>query len=306
MLRLGTRGSALALAQARWVAERLGGEVEIVPVRGTPVAAEDKSRWVSGLESALLDGEVDLAVHSAKDVPGERAAGLVAAAVPGREDPRDAVCGAGGLGELPAGARVGTSSLRRAAQLRAAREDVRVVALHGNVDTRLERLAGGACDAIVLALAGLRRLGREREAGGVADLVAMTPAPGQGALLVEGRRGDERALSAAAAIADPLAGVAVEAERALAAALGATCHTPLGAHAATVAGGLELRAFVGLPDGSAWVRDSLRGPVGRPEDLGRAVAERLLAAGAAELLESAGASGGPAPASLPDGAPVGG
>ncbi len=306
MLRLGTRGSALALAQARWVAERLDGEVEIVLVRAEPPDAADKSRWVGGLEAALLAGEIDLAVHSAKDVPGEIAEGLVLAGVPGREDPRDALCGAASPAALPAGARVGTSSLRRAAQIRALREDASVVALHGNVDTRLAKLADGACDAIVLALAGLRRLGRADAVGGVADLDTMTPAPGQGALLLEARAGDGRALGAAAGVADARAGAAVKAERAVAAALGAGCHTPLGAHASpTAEGELELRAFVGLPDGSAWVRDVLRGPASDPGGLGAAVAERLRAAGAGELLAAAEALGGPPPAALPDGAAVG-
>ncbi len=305
MLRLGTRGSALALAQARWVAGRLGGEVEIVPVRAEPADAGDKSRWVGGLEAALLAGEVDLAVHSAKDVPGEIADGLALAGVPGREDPRDALCGAASAVALPAGARVGTSSLRRAAQVRALREDVTVVALHGNVDTRLGKLAEGACDAIVLALAGLRRLGREDAAGGVADLDAMTPAPGQGALLLEARAGDAAALAAAAAVADARAGAAVQAERAVAAALGATCHTPLGAHAAPAGEELVLRAFVGLPDGSAWARDVLRGAAAEPARLGEAVAARLRAAGAGDLLAQAEARGGPPPAALPDGAAVG-
>jgi len=304
VLRLATRGSALALAQARWVAERLDVETTIVPVAAAG-AERDKSRWVSGVESALVVGEADLGVHSAKDVPGELAAGLVVAGVPAREDPRDAICGAASLEALEPGARVGTSSLRRAAQLRAAREDLGVVALHGNVDTRLERLREGAIDAIVLALAGLRRLGREAEAGGVAGLDAMTPAPGQGALLLEARAGDERALAAARAIDEPRAAAAVAAERALAAALGADCHTPLGAHAEPAGGGaLELRAFVGLPDGSAWLRDALAGDAEAPEELGRAVAARLLAAGAGELLERARAGGAPPPASLPDGARV--
>jgi len=302
VLRLATRGSALALAQARWVAERLDVETAIVTV--TAAGAErDKSRWVSGVESALLAGEADLGVHSAKDVPGELAPGLVVAGVPAREDPRDAICGAASLEALEPGARVGTSSLRRGAQLRAARQDLDVVALHGNVDTRLERLRRGEIDAIVLALAGLRRLGREPEAGGAAGLTAMTPAPGQGALLLEARAGDQRALAAATAVEDPRAAAAVEAERALAAALGADCHTPLGALAeTTTVGALELRAFVGLPDGSAWVRDTLRDDAASPAALGRAVAARLLSAGAGELLECARAGAGPPPASLPDGA----
>ena len=164
MLRVGTRGSTLALAQARWVADRLGADVELVTVtvagdRGAAVA--DKSRWVSELERALLDHQIDIAVHSAKDVPSELPDGLELVAIPERADARDAICGAASLRSLAPGARVGTSSLRRTAQIRAAREDLDVVPLRGNVDTRLRKLAAGECDALVLALAGLQRLGRE-------------------------------------------------------------------------------------------------------------------------------------------------
>ncbi|HET8980021.1 MAG TPA: hydroxymethylbilane synthase, partial [Solirubrobacteraceae bacterium] len=181
-MRLGTRASALALAQTRSVAERLGGDVEIVKIttlgdRGAGLA--DKSRWTSELEHALLDGRIDIAVHSAKDVPTELAEGLELVAIPARADARDVICGAAGLDALAPGARVGTSSLRRAAQLRAVRDDVEVVELRGNVDTRLRKLRDGEADAIILALAGLERLGRGGEADGVIE--AFVPAAGQGA-----------------------------------------------------------------------------------------------------------------------------
>ena len=171
-MRIGTRGSALALAQARWVAQRLGADAEIVTIttagdRGAEIG--DKSRWVTELEGALLDGRIDVAVHSAKDVPTQLPEGLELVAIPERADPRDAICGARSLAELPAGARVGTSSLRRAAQIRAVRDDLDVTSVRGNVDTRLRKLAEGQFDAIVLALAGLERLGRADEAGGVLD-----------------------------------------------------------------------------------------------------------------------------------------
>src|ERR1700742_3055378 len=162
-LRLATRGSALALMQARWVAAQLGGEVQLVEASsdGQP---GDKSRFVRGVERALLAGAADVGVHSAKDLPGEMALGLEITAVPVREDPADAWIGAGSsLDEVPEGARVGTASLRRRAQLLAARPDLRGQELHGNVDTRLGKLAAGEADAIVLAAAGLRRLGREGE-----------------------------------------------------------------------------------------------------------------------------------------------
>jgi len=220
-------------------------------------------------------------VHSAKDVPAKLADGIVIAAVPTRADPRDALCGAAGLADLPDGARVGTSSLRRAAQLRALRGDLEILELRGNVDTRLGRLAAGDYDAIVLALAGLERLGRGAEATGTLD--EMVPAAGQGALAVTVRTGDAEARAAVEPLSDPVAARTLAAERALVSALDADCHTPMGAHAIAGDGdGLVLRAFVGAPDGGMWVRDELRGS--DPEALGAEVARRLRAAGADEVL----------------------
>jgi hydroxymethylbilane synthase len=281
-MRLGTRGSALALAQARWVAERLDAEVEIVTIttlgdRGAALA--DKSRWTSELERALLEGRIDVAVHSAKDVPTELGEGLELVAVPARADARDVLCGAASLGELAPGARVGTSSVRRVAQLRAVRGDVEVVELRGNVDTRLRKLGEGEVDAIVLALAGLERLGRDGEAGGVID--EFVPAAGQGALALEARAGDvDRA--ALAGVIDEAAMSCVSAERALVHALGASCNTPVGAHGRRLAdGSVSLVGWVGLPDGSAWLRDEVAGPAA---EVGAQCARRMLAAGARELL----------------------
>jgi hydroxymethylbilane synthase len=293
-LRLGTRASALALAQSGQVADALravGVECELVEVRtsgdrGPAEAADDKSRWVDGLERALLDGEIDVAIHSAKDVPGELANGLAILAVPVREDPRDALCGASSLADLPAGARVGTSSLRRTAQVCATRADLEIVELRGNVDTRLRKLAEGECDAAVLALAGLRRLGRGDAADGILEPAdGFVPAPGQGALALQARGSDAGAAAALAGLDDAATHAALRAERALAGALGASCHTPIGA-AAGPAGPteLELVAWVGAVDGSAWVADRQTGPVQDPEALGALVAERLLAAGAGPLL----------------------
>jgi hydroxymethylbilane synthase len=296
-MRLGTRASALALAQARLVVDRLEidqGEVEIVPIvtRGDRQASsdderalsdEDKSRWVSELEGALARGEVDLAVHSAKDLPGELADGLVLAGAPERAGPEDALCGAASLEELPAGARVGTSSVRRAAQLRAARDDLHLVAMRGNVDTRLSKLERGEFDAIVLARAGLQRLGREDAIGDVLDPARFVPAPGQGTLALEARADDARVHDALAAIVDADAFACLLAERALARSLDADCHTPLGAHATPWNGRLRLRAWLGLVDGSAWTSDELLGDADDPQALGRAVAERIaLARGAME------------------------
>jgi hydroxymethylbilane synthase len=284
-MRIGTRGSALALAQAQSIAWRLGDGAEIVTVTTSgdrDASGGDKSRWVSELERALLEDRIDVAVHSAKDVPSDLAEGLELVAIPERADPRDVICGADSLAALRPGARVGTGSLRRAAQLVAAREDLEVVTLRGNVDTRLRKLAEGQCDAIVLALAGLQRLGREADAGGVLD--ELVPAPGQGALALQARPG-ALAPEALDAVSDPEATACVLAERELVRALGASCNTPVGAYARTLAGSLvRLRAWVGLPDGSVWINDTLESD---PRGIGLAVAQRLLAAGAGELLRRA-------------------
>jgi hydroxymethylbilane synthase len=284
VIRIGTRGSALAVAQAGWVAEQLG-ETEIVTITTSGDRGEalgDKSRWTSALEVALLDGRIDIAVHSAKDVPGELADGTVIAAIPGRQDPRDALCGAAEFASLDSGARVGTSSIRRTAQLCALRDDVQVVEIRGNVDTRLRKLADGEVDALVLAVAGLRRLGREHEIGAVLDLV---PAPGQGALLVQARAGDDSAHAAIRPLNDEFAERCVMSERALAGNLNATCATPLGASAVPASGDdVTLRAWIGLPDGSHWIADELTGEAGA---VAAEMAERMAAAGARELLEQA-------------------
>jgi hydroxymethylbilane synthase len=238
---------------------------------------------VAELEQALLEGEVDVAVHSAKDVPAELADGLALVGVPPRADARDALCGARSLQALAPGARVGTSSLRRAALLRALREDIDVAELRGNVDTRLRRLAEGQYAAIVVALAGLQRLGREDEATAVLEADDFVPAAGQGTLVLEGRADDAEVRRRADAISDPSTEACLRAERALVRTLEADCHTPVGAHATVgTAQSLTLTAFVGAEDGSAWVRDRRSGP--DPEALGAEVAQRLLTAGAGELL----------------------
>jgi hydroxymethylbilane synthase len=283
-MRIATRGSALALAQAEAVAAALGG-AEVVPVRSEDSEPGDKARFVRGVERLLLEGEADLGVHSAKDVPGELPDGLVIAAVPEREEAEDAFCGeADSLAEAPEGSRVGTASLRRRSQLLAARPDLEVSELRGNVDTRLRRLADGDFDGIVLAAAGLRRLGREGEISFRLETAEMTPAPGQGALVLEAREGSDAAAHAAT-IGDRDATAELTAERAASAALVADCDTPVGFRAR--AEGLELRieGYAGLPDGSDWVRDSLTGSGADPASLGREVAERMLSAGAGEILE---------------------
>ncbi len=287
-MRLGTRGSALALAQAQQVAGLLGGsEVVVITTAGDrgDAAGADKSRWVDALEQALLAGEVDLAVHSAKDVPGELAQGLALLGAPARADVEDVLCGVARLDELPAGARVGTGSIRRAAQLLAVRDDLDVVPVTGNVDTRLRKLGERECDALVLARAGLQRLGREKEGGAVLDPTQFVPSPGQGTLALEGRADDAAVRDAVTAITDKDAMACLLAERAVARALDAACNTPLGAWGRPAGCGcLELRAWVGLPDGSAWVSDGLLGGFYDPEELGGRVAERMRAAGAVDLL----------------------
>ncbi|MEA2308348.1 MAG: hydroxymethylbilane synthase [Thermoleophilaceae bacterium] len=264
----------------------LDAEVELVPIRTSGDApaspVDDKSRFVKEIEEALLRGEVDLAVHSAKDVPSELPEGLRIVGVPERADARDALCGARSLGDLRDGAVVGTSSLRRRAQLLALRPDLRVEDLRGNVDTRLRRLEEGGYDALVLAAAGLARLGRDE--GEPIPAGELTPAGGQGCLALEARADDDRATALAGAITHGPSLERLTAERALIAALDASCRTPVAAHAEHDGDELRLASFVGLPDGSHWIRDTLTGPLTDPAELGRAAAQRLLAAGAAELL----------------------
>jgi hydroxymethylbilane synthase len=299
-LRIGTRSSALAIAQAGTVARAIGATrpVELITSSDRPTGEiDDKSRWVAGIEQTLLQGEIDLAVHSAKDLPVDLPDGLVLIGAPARADPRDVLCGAALLTALGPGARVGTSSLRRMAQILGLRPDLEVCECAGNVDTRLRKLAAGEFEAIVLAAAGLHRLGLS----GGAPLDQLIPAAGQGTLALEARTGDHETLAAIAGIRDPRAEVELSAERAVVDALGAGCHTPLGVHAGWADGQLALRAFVGMPDGSVWIRDDLSGPVailaagGDPAEptkparaaadaLGRELAERLLSAGAGALL----------------------
>ena len=274
-MRIATRGSALALAQARWVAERLDPPVELVPIVTSGDrrrAVDDKREWVLELEEALVRGDADLAVHSAKDVPVERPETLALVAAPPRANPLDALCGAASLDELPEGARVGTSSLRRIAQLRARRPDVEVVEVRGNVDTRLRKLADGEADALILAAAGLERLEREGEIGALLDFV---PAAGQGTLMIEARAGDIAAREATAHLRHEPTQIALTSERAVVARLGADCRSAMG----VLADGATIRAFVGSVDGSAWITDEVEGEEGADE-----LATRLLAVGAEGLL----------------------
>ncbi len=273
------------------MAEALEVEAELVPIttsgdRSTSVV-EDKSRFVKEIEEALLAEKVDLAVHSAKDVPGRVPEGLEIAAVPVAEDPRDALVGASSLDGLPEGARVGTSSLRRRSLLLAIRSDLEVAELRGNVDTRLRKLSEGRYEAIVLALAGLRRLGREDEADALLEQRRFVPAPGQGMLALEVRKGDARTAAAVTALDHAPSRARLECERAIVAMLDTSCRTPVGASSEISDGKLRAFAYAGLPDGSEWITDSVEGEAAEPVTLGELLGERMLAAGARALLRRA-------------------
>jgi hydroxymethylbilane synthase len=298
-LRLGTRGSALALAQSGHVADALralGHEVDLVRITTqgdtSPAAIQQMGGtgvFVTALRDALLAGEVDLAVHSYKDLPTAPADGLIIAAVPQRQDARDALVARDGLtlGELPAGARIGTGSPRRTAQLLALGMGHVVVPVRGNVDTRLRFVADGTLDGVVLARAGLARLGRLDEITETLDPLQVLPAPAQGALAVECRV-DPELESLLKVLDDPDTRTAVEAERALLAALEAGCSAPVGAMAEVVdddeGPAVFLRGLVAALDGSDMVRLSATGPTHDAAGVGQRLAAELLDLGAAELM----------------------
>lgn len=292
MIVIGSRGSQLALWQSRWVAARLEsfGEqtrIEIIKTTGDRVTdvplgqVGSKGLFTKEIEDALLDGSIDLAVHSLKDMPTELPGELVLAAIPEREDVRDALIGRP-LAELRSGSKVGTGSLRRAAQLRGLRPDLEVVGIRGNVDTRLRKLDEAQYDAIVLAAAGLRRLGWSERISQYFDPSEICPAVGQGALAIETHE-SKRAL--AEKLNHSATAIAVRAERALLRELGGGCQVPVGAHARVEGGQLHLRAIVASSDGTRIVRSLLSGLADTPEELGRRVASELLQQGAHELLQ---------------------
>ncbi|MGD8792663.1 MAG: hydroxymethylbilane synthase [Anaerolineae bacterium] len=305
---IGTRASALALWQTGYVVDQLraltpdlGVQVKTIQTRGDRVRDRalsqvgGKGLFVKEIEEALLRGGsrgsasgIDLAVHSLKDMPTEQPEGLVLGAILERADPRDALVvrgGEGGLDTLPTGARVGTSSLRRRAQLLAARPDLEVLDLRGNVDTRLGKLRQGRYDAVVLAAAGLARLGRAEAISQVLPLDLMLPAVGQGALCVEVRAGDGTTLDLIAALDHTPTRQATEAERALLRCLEGGCQVPIGAHGRVEGDSLHLQGLVAALDGSRLVRDEVRGPASEAAELGTALARRLLAAGGEAILE---------------------
>ena len=294
-VRIGSRGSALALWQAEHVRQRLaalGHEASIRVITTTGDRVQDrrleevggKGAFLKEIEEAMLAGEVDLAVHSLKDVPTALPAGLRLCGVLERADPRDAVLSSAGLAlkRLPAGARVGTTSLRRRAQVAALRPDLVLQDLRGNVDTRIRKLREGACEAVLLAVAGLERLGRRGEATEVLEAEAFLPAPGQGAIALECRDGDGQVAAAVAPLDHAPTARAVAAERALLAGLQGGCNVPLGAYAVEEDGAVRLTAFVARPDGSGLLRGQARDA--DPRRAGAALAEQLLARGARELM----------------------
>ncbi len=297
---IGTRGSQLALWQSNWVKDRLsaaGYEVESRVIKTTgdthPEASLSRSGtkglFIKEIEQALLEGSIDLAVHSLKDLPVDQPAGLEVAAVPKRDDPRDAFISRSGLlwDALPASSSVGTSSLRRLAQLRALRRDLVVVPLRGNVDTRLRKLDRGDCDALVLAVAGLDRLGLAARVTAHFSVEEMCPAVGQGAMAIEIRKGDMGVQNAVQPLDDALTHQTVRAERALLRHLGGGCQAPIAAYATVESGHLHLRGVVASLDGSEVIRGSAAGALDDPEPLGDRLAQDLLNRGARAVLESA-------------------
>ncbi len=297
-MRIGTRGSALALAQSEHVRASLPGgaaehDLRVIKTAGdlNPMASLQriggKGVFTKELEEALLSGEIDLAVHSLKDLPTEGHPRLRLGALLAREDARDAFVSRGGvrLDDLPSGARVGTSSLRRRSQLLARRPDLVVADLRGNVPTRLARLEEGRFDAIVVAAAGLRRLGLADRVTELIDEAALLPAPGQGVVAVEIRADDEATGAAVGTLHDAAAAAEATAERALLAALGGGCIVPVGARAHARDGRIDLAAFVGHPSGRPTLRKAGSGSMDAPQELGQALAMVLLGAGAREILD---------------------
>ncbi|GMW00620.1 MAG: porphobilinogen deaminase [Candidatus Hydrogenedentota bacterium] len=299
---IGTRGSELALFQAHWVAKRMRDaapgmsiEIEIIETRGdqvrdVPLAqVGGKGIFTKELENALLDGRIDLAVHSLKDMPTVFPDGLMLGAIPWRANPFDAlVCSiATSLADLPSGARVGTSSLRRGAQIRAYRPDLEILNLRGNVDTRVRRVREGALDAAILACAGLERLERHTDIAQVIPASIMIPAPGQGALAIELREDDGDTRTLVQRINDPRCAAEVTAERRCLALLEGGCQAPIGAHAVASGDRLTMEACVCSPDGQTCLRVRHEGDFSDPLALGDQVADSLFAQGAGAIIAAA-------------------
>jgi len=310
-LRIGTRGSPLALIQARMVRDALAaahaplvadGAIEIVPIKTTGDAVQDrrlmdvggKGLFTKEIEEALLDGRIDCAVHSMKDMQTWLPDGLAIGAMLPREDPRDALISRRGgacIADLPDGAVVGTASLRRQAQLLALRPDLRIVALRGNVETRLRKIAAGDADATLLAVAGLKRLGLTDKATAIVGVDEILPAVGQGAIGIEIRADDARLLELLAPLDHAATTLCVTAERACLAELDGSCHTPIAAFAELSNGGagIHLRSLIAMPDGGAVHRDDREGPTAEPAVLGRRAGTALKAQAAPAFFQMASA-----------------
>ncbi|MDP6421231.1 MAG: hydroxymethylbilane synthase [SAR202 cluster bacterium] len=298
IVKVGTRASPLALAQTeeavhplvRALPEIRFETVTITPDgdrrKSMPLLSMERGMFVKELEAALLTGEIDIAVHSAKDMPAELPKGLVLAAFPERNDPRDVLVDrwSSGFDELPGGARLGTSSPRRAAQIKHLRPDIDVVPVRGNVGTRLERAMEKPYDGVILAAAGVARLGRESEVHHYFSPETFTPDAGQGALAVETRSSDDELHALLVAIDHAPTRTAVTAERAFITAIGGGCKIPVAAYAEFVDGSLRISAMAGLPDGSSLFRVSLDADPSAPEAAGRSIAQALTDSGAAEIL----------------------
>jgi len=299
MVIIGSRGSALALAQARWIKEQIRSHfpdvevvVEVIKTSGDKDTTSSLRRpstigvFVKELEQALLEEKIDIAVHSMKDVPTQIPAALQIAAVPEREDPRDALIAnqTVSLSELPDGASVGTGSLRRQAQILSLRPDLRVMDIRGNLDTRLKKLHDGVYDAIILACAGLRRLGLQKHISSNLDYSQMLPAAGQGALAIETRIGDPRMEAIAAALNHNTTALAVIAERSFLKNMGGGCNVPVGVYAHLEQNMIQIDGLVASPDGGRIVRDSIRQEVEKIDEAVAILSHRVLSRGGREIL----------------------
>jgi hydroxymethylbilane synthase len=302
LIRIGTRGSALALAQAAWVKARLekrypDARIETVSIKtsgdrffeASLQSIGGKGIFTKEIEEALVRDQIDIAVHSMKDLPTLLPAGLILAAVPEREDARDALVSGGGaaLAQLSSGARLATGSLRRKAQITHCRPDLRVVPIRGNVDTRLKKLDGGECDALIMAAAGLKRIGREDRITEYLPNAVCLSAVAQGALGLESRENDNSIRDALAFLHDPVCCAEVSAERAFLNRLGGGCHIPVAARAVVERENLNLYGVIADPDGRSVYRGEVSGAVNQADDLGRELAERLLSQGADRILATA-------------------
>ncbi len=299
MIIIGSRGSMLALAQTGWVKEQIlrrfpDVEVSIKVIKTSadknPTAslraASTVGVFVKELEQALLAREIDVAVHSMKDVPTEISDGLCLAAVPEREDARDAFLSntAKTLSDLPSGSVIGTGSMRRQAQILAYRADLQIVDIRGNVDTRLKKMQSGEYDAIILACAGLRRLGLERSISAPLDFAAMLPAPGQGALAVEARDGDMQIAEVAAALDHGPTALAIAAERNFLRYMGGGCNVPIGVYARLRENMIEIDGLVASPDGQRVIRDAIQRNRSQADEAVAILADRILSEGGREIL----------------------